>query len=96
MIATFWRFLEADAGRKAIDPNVLDRLKHSSTKPDSLTGLLKFARERWPEHFPADFRKDSGTVFGREAMRSIWRAYLDWSENAPERKPDSGPKAIAG
>jgi hypothetical protein len=52
--------LDTDAGKRAIDPDILDRLVRSEEKIDTLTALLKFARERWPEHFPADFRKDSG------------------------------------
>src|SRR5689334_2798852 len=77
---SFMKFLQTDAGKKTVDPDFLDRLTRSGIKIDTLTALLKFARERWPEHFPADFRKDPGTPFGREAMRKIWREYLAWSE----------------
>jgi hypothetical protein len=84
-VTTFMKFLQTDAGRKAIDPEFLDRLTRANTKIDTLTALLKFARERWPDQFPADFRKDSGTAFGREAMRKIWRDYLTWSEGKPAK-----------
>jgi len=72
----------------------LDRLTRSDTKIDSLNALTKFAKERWPEHYPADFRKDEpGSPYGRAAVKAIWCAYLDWAETAAEKKP-SVPKAV--
>jgi hypothetical protein len=93
-MTSFAKFLEAEAGRKAVDPEILDRLVRSGAKIEMKTALLTFMRERWPDHYPPDFRKDSGTPFGREAMRRLWREYLSWSEAAPDRKA-TAPKAIA-
>lgn len=93
---SFSKFLESEAGKKACDLELFDRLVRFGVKIDTVDALLKFARQRWPQHYPADFRKDPGTPFGREAMRRIWQQYLDWKENgALDRKAAPGPKAVA-
>jgi hypothetical protein len=95
MITKFWAFLETAEARKLLDPAFLDRLTKSGTKPDTLNQLMRFARENWPDHFPADFREDSGTPFGREAVRQFWAAYLEWVANTVGSAQKAGPKAVA-
>ncbi len=96
---SFAQFLETDAGRKACDPQFIDRLGHADVQIKSLTQLLKFANERWPEHYPADSRKDPALFLLRplngEAMRRLWGEYLRWKETPPERRLSPVPKAVA-
>lgn len=93
MITAFWKFLETDAGRKVVDPALLPRLTHpGAPRVDSLSALIRVARERWPDHFAGGYRDDApGDPLGRGAMKAIWAAYLSWAETAPEQS--SGPKA---
>lgn len=82
----FNQFLETPAAQRTADPDFLNRLRCSGAKINTLTALLAFARERWPTHFPADFRKDSGTPFGRGAIRNLWCAYLEAVESADQQE----------
>ena len=93
-LTSFAKFLETEVGRKLADPEFADRLTRSGVKVETIDGLLKFAKTRWPEEFPADHRGDTGTPHGRGAMRRIWSAYLAWKVGAAERK--APPKAVAG
>lgn len=91
-LKSFRSFLDTDAGRKLVDPEFADRLARSGVKVETIDGLLKFAKTRWPEEFPIDHRGDNGTPHGRVAMRRIWSAYLAWKEGETERK--ALPKAV--
>ena len=72
---SFAQFLETDAGRKACDPQFIDRLGHADVQIKSLTQLLKFANERWPEHYPANSAKTQRCFFCDLSMGRRCGAY---------------------
>jgi hypothetical protein len=88
-MTTFTKFIQDAAGKKAVDPDFLDRFNRAGCpRIDSLNALKKWARERWPEENPSDYRKsDPNAPHGREGLGLIWSKYLDWAEAAPAPKP---------
>ena len=87
-MSSFRKFIETE-GRKLCDTELLDRITRPGAPAiTTLTALLKFAKERWPDDNPSDYRKsDASAPHSREAMRKLWGAYLEWTESAPEKKP---------
>jgi hypothetical protein len=45
-----------------------------------LNGLVRWARERYPDHYHLDTRKPTGMPYGRDVMQKLWADYLNWSE----------------
>jgi hypothetical protein len=81
---TFVDFIKTDLGRQSCDAALCDRLTRANASISSLSELLKFAKERWPDHYPADPRKSSGKPCGRDAMQLLWSIYLTWAEALDE------------
>jgi hypothetical protein len=81
---TFAEFMKTGAANEICDPAFLERLVASGTTVSSVNDLVKFSRDRYPEHYPADSRKSSSMPFGRLTMQRLWAAYLSWAE-APEK-----------
>jgi hypothetical protein len=79
----FSEFIRTDEGRRAGDPALLDRIAASGDSITSLNNLVKFARERFPDHYSDDPRKSLDRPCGANAMRTLWAAYLTWAEMAP-------------
>ena len=89
----FADYMRTDAARQNCNPEFYDRFISSGCVITTLNELVKFARERWPSHFPADPRKSTGMPCGRDAMQSLWASYLSWAEKVPEpRQPDPAHK----
>jgi hypothetical protein len=47
---------------------------------NTLNGLVRWARERYPDHYHLDTRKPTGMPYGRDVMQKLWADYLNWSE----------------
>jgi len=81
---SFAAFLRTAAGQGACGEELIARLMPSAGTITSLPGLLRWARERHPEMFPAqDWRAPlsiSAAPFGSQAMKRIWAAFLKWRE----------------
>jgi len=84
---SFAAFLRTAAGENACgDQELVDRLTPSAGTISSLSGLLRWSRERNPQMFPAqDWRAPlpiSAAPLGSQAMKQIWAEYLKWKEAA--------------
>jgi len=81
---SFAAFLRTAAGQGACGEDLIARLMPLAGTINSLPGLLRWARERHPEMFPAqDWRAPlpiSAAPFGSQAMKRIWSRYLQWRE----------------
>jgi hypothetical protein len=76
---TFTAYL--DSHEEAVDPKFSARIISSKETITSLTGLTRWSRQRYPDHFHADVRKDIGMPYGAAAMRTLWAGYLEWLED---------------
>ena len=75
----FVEFLKTDEGRSSVDAEFIVRFERASAKVVTLTGLLNFARERWPASYPKNWRGTTGDEpYGRETMGLLWAKYLQW------------------
>ena len=71
--------LDADAG----DTAFFDRIVTSDAGGQiaSLEDLVKFAKERYPDHYAADaWKSPLDKPYGLNAMRRLWASYLHWGE----------------
>jgi hypothetical protein len=80
VMKTFASFLDTDESRQGCDPKLHARLVSASAGINSLNALVRWARERHPDHYAPDPRKPTGMPYGREAMQRLWANYLAWSE----------------
>ncbi|MGY3354935.1 hypothetical protein ACVWZK_001598 [Bradyrhizobium sp. GM0.4] len=88
-MATIQDFLISEAGRDSIDREFASRLIRSGARILTLHNLLRFARERWPNNYPRDYRESTAEMpCGREAMRELWGKYLHWCDE--EALQDAG------
>jgi hypothetical protein len=78
---TFADFLATDVGREACKPVLYDRMINTDPDVASLKDLVAYARERWPDHYADDPRKDTGKPQGRSAMQALWAMFLTWRED---------------
>jgi hypothetical protein len=80
---SFAAFLRTVAGQNACG-DLIARLMPSAGNITSLPGLLRWARERHPDQYPAqDWRAPlpiSAAPFGSQAVKKIWSQYLQWKE----------------
>jgi hypothetical protein len=86
---TFAEFMKTGAANDICDAAFLERLAASGITVTSVNELVKFARDRYPDHYPADIRKSSSMPFGRLTMQRLWATYLSWVE-APEKTAKKG------
>jgi hypothetical protein len=81
---SFAAFLRTAAGQAACGSDLISRLSPSAGTITTLPGLLRWARERHPDQYPAqDWRAPlptSAAPFGSQAMKRIWAAFLKWRE----------------
>ena len=55
---------------------LIDRIVRSGATIKTITALKTFARQRYPDHY-SDWRNDtSDKPYGKEAMNTLWAAYL--------------------
>jgi hypothetical protein len=63
------------------------RLAGAGAGITTLAGLLRWARERYPEQYPAqDWRSPlpaSTAPFGTMAIKKVWASFLQWKEDRP-------------
>ena len=76
---SFSEFLNTERGRECCDPKLHARLGGAGTIT-TRNALMRFAHERYPDHFGPDPRKPTGKPFAREAMQQLWASYLAWAE----------------
>ncbi|MEY9136338.1 hypothetical protein ACVIWV_007103 [Bradyrhizobium diazoefficiens] len=78
---TFTEFLKSDEGEECADPEFVARLARSGIEPESLHQLVNFARQRWPDSYHKDYRKNAANApNGREVMARVWSKFLHWKE----------------
>ena len=81
---SFAAFLRTAEGQDACGSGLTSRLPPAAGTIISLSGLLRWARERHPDQYPAqDWRAPlptSAAPFGSQAMKRIWAAFLKWRE----------------
>ena len=79
----FNAFVESDEGKELIAAEFRERLLKSGVVVTTLTSLQKFARERWPDDYPRDWRTPTppDAKYGRETTGDWWGQYLEWSES---------------
>ena len=68
---TFTEFLKTETSPSVCDSAFIERLNAAGVMIVSQNDLMKFARERFPDHFHADTRKATTTAFGRTAMQQL-------------------------
>jgi hypothetical protein len=85
--------MESEVGKKAADDEELvARYFAAGVRIETKAELAAFAKQRWPEQNPSDYRRSPGGPRSREAMAELWAHHLE-SREAPEKK--SGvPKAV--
>jgi hypothetical protein len=80
----FAAFLTSAAGQAACGSELIARLWPSAASITSLPNLLRWARERHPDQYPAqDWRaplSKSAAPYGSQAVKGIWSRYLQWRE----------------
>jgi len=89
---SFAEFLKTDAGQQSLDPDFRGRLNSAGASIDTLNALMRFARERHPDHYSADTRKSTGKPYGKEAMQAVWAKYLHWAESPAAADAKLGKK----
>jgi hypothetical protein len=77
---TFAAFLDTDVSRENLDPKLRTRLVGVGNTITTLNDLVRWARERYPDHYGPDSRKSTGLPYSREVMQRLWAKYLNWSE----------------
>jgi len=86
---SFAAFLKSAEGQAACGSELIARLSLSAASITSLPNLLRWARERHPDQYPAqDWRappSKSAAPYGSQAVKGIWSRYLQWKE-APLRE----------
>jgi hypothetical protein len=80
MSIKFGKFLDTDAGKELAHPEIIARIKSTGTRIDTQNNLNKFVMARWPDDYGDHWRFESGTPFGRAAMKRLWSGYLAWGE----------------
>lgn len=82
----FSEFIRTDEGRRICDPTLHDRITATGDSFLSLGSLVKFAKERFPDHHHPDPRKSLDKPAGLNALKTLWAAYLTWAEATPADK----------
>jgi hypothetical protein len=81
---SFATFLQSQQGQSACGEDLINRLTPAAASITSLPGLLRWARERHPDQYPAqDWRAPlpiSAAPYGSQAVKKIWARYLQWKE----------------
>jgi hypothetical protein len=77
---TFADFLNTSECEKACDPKLHARLVGVGGTITTLNALVRWARERHPDHYAVDTRKPTGMPYSREVMQRLWAQYLNRSE----------------
>jgi hypothetical protein len=80
MLKSFRAFLESDAGQQAIDSDFISRFLAANVRVETRSQLGQFAKQRWPQDNPSDYRQSTGGPRSREAMSDLWSKYLAWFE----------------
>ena len=88
----FSEFIRTDEGRRICDPALHDRITSTGDSFSSLGSLVKFAKERFPDHHHPDPRKSLDKPCGLNALKALWAAYLTWAEMAPATAADKAKK----
>lgn len=81
----FSDFLRTDEAKRSCDPALLDRILATGDSITSFNNLVKFTKERFPDHFSDDPRKALDKSCGINAMKKLWAAFLHWDEVASEK-----------
>jgi hypothetical protein len=83
---SFAAFLQSPQGQAACgNTDITARMAPAvAVNITNLTALLRWARERHPDQYPAgDFRSPlstSAAPYGSKAMKRIWAKFLAWAE----------------
>ena len=68
---SFSEFIRTEEGRRACDPALLDRITATGDDITSLNNLIRFSRERFPDHFSDDPRKSLDRPCGADQRHAI-------------------------
>ena len=76
----FKAFLATDVAKGIVDQKFIDRFTGSNLEIETLNQLMRWVKERWPDHFHVDPRRSTSKPYNKEAMAKLWAAYLQWHE----------------
>ena len=78
----FKAFLATDGARQICDQKFIDRIIGANPEIETLNNLMRWTRERFPDHFHVDPRKATTKPYNKEVMARLWASYLQWREEA--------------
>jgi hypothetical protein len=79
-LKSFTAFLKTDVARQIVDQKFIDRLVGANIEIETLNGLTRWVKERFPDHFHVDPRKATSKPYNKEVIARLWAAYLQWRE----------------
>jgi hypothetical protein len=77
---TFRAYLDTVECQQNCDPKLHAKLLFTANNINTLNSLVRWARERYPDHYHLDTRKPTGMPYGRDVMQQLWADYLNWAE----------------